>query len=164
VIKALGMFDTFWVYIIPSLYGVYNMIVFSTFFRGLPSSIRESAIIDGAGEYRIWWQLTLPLSKAVIATVALWTSLGHWNSFYDTMVFTNKPALQTLQYYLMKVIKEASMPPMGDIPLPYDVIKNISPQTVTFAAIVIATLPIMFVYPFLSKHFMKGVLVGSLKG
>jgi len=164
VIKTLGLYDNFLVYIIPSLYSVYRMIVFSNFFHTIPEELRESAIIDGCSELYVWYKIIMPLSKPVLATVALWSAVGHWNSFFDTMVFTINPKLQTLQYYLLKVIRESSMPETSEVPLPPEILKNISPQTVSLAAIIVATLPILFVYPFLQKYFAKGVLIGSLKG
>ena len=164
VIKFLGLFDNFLVYIIPYLYNVYNMIIFSSFFKGIPGELRESAILDGANEYLIWWKLILPLSKPVLATVALWAALGHWNAFFDTLIYTNNQNLQTLQYYLYQIINQSNLPDVGTIPLPPDIVTNISPQTVNFAAIVVTTLPIMLVYPFVGKYFTKGVMVGSLKG
>lgn len=164
IMKALGLFDNFMVYIIPYLYNVYNMIIFSSFFRGIPAELRESAVLDGANEYLIWWKLILPLSKPVLATVSLWSALGHWNAFFDTHIYTINQDLQTIQYYLYQIINQSNLPDVGTIPLPPDIAANISPQTVNFAAIIVTTLPIMFVYPFIAKHFTKGVMVGSLKG
>jgi putative aldouronate transport system permease protein len=164
VIKMLGLYDNFLVYVIPGMYSAFNMIIFSSFFRSIPEEIRESAVVDGAEEIYIWYKIIIPLSKPVLATVGLWLTVGSWNSFFDTMVFTVNPDLQTLQYYLLKVIHESSMPISSDVPLPPQIFNNISPQTVSLAAIIIATIPILFVYPFLQKYFVKGIMIGSLKG
>lgn len=163
IISALGLFDSFLVYIIPCLFSVYNMLVFSNFFRGIPEEIRESAVMDGASEFRIFTSIIMPLSTPVISTVALWIAVGHWNSFYDTMLYTSDNKLWTLQYYLMKVIKESSIPTnIGG--LPSDILQNVSPETVSFAAIIISIIPILVVYPLIFKMLTKGVVVGSLKG
>ncbi len=163
VINALWLFDTFWVYIIPGLMSVYNMLVFVNFFKTIPEEIHESAQMDGASEFTILFRIILPLSTPVIATVALWIAVGHWNSFFDTMIYTVEENLWTLQYYLMKVINEASPPPAG-VGLPPELISNSTPETVGFAAIIVSVIPIFAVYPLIFKSLTKGVVIGSLKG
>ena len=163
VINAIGLYDTFLVYIIPGLYSVYNMIIMQNFFKCIPEEMHESCTLDGANEYTIMFKIYMPLSKPVIATVALWVAVGHWNSFFDTMIYTSSENLQSLQYYLLKVIKEASFVATG-APLPPEALEKLSPQTITFAAIIVSTLPIVAVYPFLMKYFESGILLGSLKG
>jgi putative aldouronate transport system permease protein len=163
VILQLGLFNTFWVYIIPALFSVYNMLVFVNFFKTIPEEIHESAVMDGASEWRILFQIILPLSTPVLSTVGLWIAVGHWNSFFDTMIFTSSDNLWTLQYYLMKVIKEASLPPVSGA-LPADFLENISPETVSLAAIVVSVIPIFVFYPFIFKSLTSGVVIGSLKG
>jgi putative aldouronate transport system permease protein len=161
LIVAIGLYDTFWVYIIPAMYSVYNMIVFSSFFRGIPDSIRESAIIDGANEFTIWFRMYLPLSKPVIATVGLWVAVGHWNSYMATMLYTMDTNLITLQYYLMKLIKEANVSYEG---VSWDIRDQVTAQTISYAAMIVATIPIISVYPFIQRFFAKGIMIGSLKG
>lgn len=163
VILQLHLFDTFWVYIIPALFSVYNMLVFTNFFKSIPEEIHESAEMDGANEFIIFFRIILPLSMPVVSTVGLWIAVGHWNSFFDTMIYTANENLWTLQYYLMKVIKESSMPPAG-IGLPPELMNNIAPETVSFAAIVVSVIPIFILYPLIFKSLTKGVVVGSLKG
>ncbi len=161
---ALGLYENYLIYIIPGMYSVYNMIVFSNFFKGIPEELREAAVMDGASEFRIMFTIIFRLSGAVFATVGLWVGVGKWNSYYNTMIYcpTNKD-LQTLQYYLLKVIKESSKPE-DTSGVPSEMLKEVCDKTVSFAAIVIATIPIMCVFPFLQKLFGKGVMVGSLKG
>ena len=161
LINLIGLYDSFLVYIIPALYSVYNMIVISSGYRGISEELHDSAVIDGAGELRIWAQIYFPLSKAVHATVLLWLVVGNWNSYYSTMVYTRGGEdVILLQYYLMGVINKASYTPdVGG-----EVLEQVTSKTVSYAAIIIAILPILFVYPFLSKYFTKGVMVGSLKG
>ena len=161
VIVAIGLYDTFWVYILPSIYSVYNMIVLSSFFRSIPESIRESAVLDGAGDFRIWLQMYMPLSKPALATIALWVAVGHWNSYMATMLYTRDANLTTLQYFLMRVIKEANVSYEG---ITWEIRNDVTPQTISYAAIVVATIPILMVYPFLQRFFTKGIMIGSLKG
>lgn len=161
IINLLGLYDNFLVYIIPSVYSVYNMIIIQSFFKGIPEELHEAAVIDGAGEVRIWFTIYIPLSTPVLATVGLWLATGFWNSYFNTMVYTRGGDLATLQYHLMKMIKQAKVDTEGMDP---SLLEQTTSQTISFAAIVIATLPIVCVYPFIQKHFAKGVMVGSLKG
>ncbi len=162
IINYLGLFDNFLVYIIPSLYSVYNMIVLSTFFRTIPEELHESATMDGAREFQIWWKIYLPLSKPVLATVALWSIVGHWNSYFSTMIYSNAgPNMITLQYYLMGVINRASYSTGG---VAADILLEVTPTTVSYAAIIIAIVPILIAYPLLQRYFTKGVMDGAVKG
>lgn len=163
VLKQLALINSFWVYIIPSLFSVFNMIIFNSFFREIPEEIHESATVDGAGEFRIFIALFIPLSVPVLATVALWNAVYHWNSFFDAMIFTNKPDLMPLQLFLMKMIREADVV-SNSLFMPPQVQKQISVQTLRMAAIMISTVPILLVYPFLQRYFVSGFMVGSLKG
>lgn len=157
----LGFYDSFFIYIIPSMYSVYNMIILSSFFKSISYSMREAAIMDGAGELTIYWKVYMPLSKAALATVGLWVATGYWNNYFDTMLYTRSPNLITLQYYLLRLIRSASSVDSG---VGIEIIEKTTSQTITFAAIIVASLPIMCVYPFLQKYFVKGIMIGSLKG
>lgn len=165
VLRNLDLLNSFWVYIIPTLYSVFNMIVLQSHFRDIPEEIHESAVMDGAGEFRIFLQMYLPLSKPIIATVALWIAVFHWNSFFDSMVFTTDANLQTLQYFLVKLIKEASFA-QGEAAarVPAQVVRTTSITTLRYAAIVLSTLPILAVYPFMQRYLIKGIMIGSVKG
>lgn len=159
LILTLDLYDNFLVYIVPSVYSVYNMIILSSFFRSIDSGIRESAMIDGASEFRIW-TLYLPISKPALATVGLWIAVSRWNTYMPTLLYTSREEnLWLLQYYMMRLIKEFSMPETEGF-----ISDQVSAQTVTYASIVVSVLPIMLVYPFLSKYFTKGIMVGALKG
>jgi len=165
VLKILGLINTFWVYIFPCLYSVFNMIIFTNFFSEIPEEIHESSVIDGAHEFLIFWKIYLPLSKPAVATIALWVAVFHWNSFFDSMIFTTKPHLQTLQLFLVKLIKEASLA-QGEAAtkIPAHVLSKVSITTIRFAAIVVSSIPIVMVYPFVQKYLVKGVMLGSVKG
>ncbi len=165
VLKSLNLINTFWVYIIPQLYSVFNMIIFVNFFKEIPEEIHEAGLIDGAKEFQIFYKLYLPLSIPVITTIAMWIGVGHWNSFFDSMVFTSDANLQTLQLFLVKLIKEASMA-QGEAAtkVPSQVLRTTSIATIRYAAIVISSLPIFIIYPLLQKHLAKGIIVGAVKG
>lgn len=160
MINLVGLFDSFLVYIIPTMFSVYNMIIISVFFRSIHEEIHEAAVMDGASEYRIWWSIYMPNSKPVLATVGLWIIVGHWNSFMPTLLFTSRrESLWTLQYYLMRVIRDASLPEGIEGHLA----EQIAPQTVALAAMVVVMLPMLLLYPWLQKYFVKGALGGAIK-
>ncbi|MCU6707726.1 carbohydrate ABC transporter permease [Paenibacillus sp. J5C_2022] len=163
VFKTLGLIDTFWVLIVPTMYSVFNMIIFNAFFRELPEEIPESAKVDGASDFKIFLLLFIPLSAPVLATVSLWNAVFHWNAFFDAMIFTTDRDLMPLQLYLMKMIREADVISNSQY-IPPQVKQTISVQTIRMAAIVISTVPILLVYPFLQRYFVTGFMVGSLKG
>ena len=160
IIKSIGLYDTFWVYIIPSLYSVYNMIVLQSGFKSISSDIHDAAFIDGAGEFRIWWQIYMPLSKPVLATIVLWVAVGHWNSYFDTMIYTNSEELQSLQYFLLKAIQTSSMTEG----MPPEMMERLSSQTLSLAAIILSIIPVFCFFPLIRKNFASGIMVGSLKG
>ena len=160
IIKNIGLLNTFWVYIIPSLYSVYNMIVISSFFKGISNELHEAAIVDGANEFRIYWQIYLPLSKPVIATVVLWVAVGHWNSYIDTMYYIDNKDLYPLQYYLYQVINSTTVREG----MPETMQMAVTSTTVSLAAIIISIIPVLFFFPFVRKNFQSGIMVGSLKG
>lgn len=160
MINLVGLYDSFLVYIIPTMFSVYNMIILSVFFKGIPEEIHEAAVMDGANEYRIWWSIYMPNSKPVLATVGLWIIVGHWNSYMPTLLFTSRrEEMWTLQYYLMRVIRDASMPEGIDGVFS----EQITPQTVSLAAMIVTMLPMVILYPFVQKFFTKGALGGSIK-
>lgn len=162
LINYLGLFDNFLVYIIPSLYSVYNMIIISSFFTNISNDLHESAYLDGANEFQIFYKIYIPLSKPILATIVLWTAVAHWNSYFTTMIYSNgQENMITLQYYLMGVINKASYSTGG---VDSSILEEVTSQTVSFAAIIVATLPILFVYPFIQKYFTTGNQLGATKG
>jgi putative aldouronate transport system permease protein len=163
LVNYLGLYDNFLVYIIPSLYSVYNMIILSNFFSSISNELHESAEMDGASEFYIYRKIYMPLAKPALATVALWTSVGHWNSYFSTMIYSNAGKdMITLQYYLMGVINQARYN-MGEHLNP-GIIEEVTSTTVSYAAIIIATIPILLIYPFLQKYFTFGLQEGATKG
>ena len=160
VITAIGLYDNFFVYIIPALYSVYNMIVISSFFKSVSNELHEAALVDGASEFRIWWQIYMPLSKPVLATVALWLAIGHWNSYFDTMIYTSSKDLHTLQYFLLQAIQSSTMTEG----MTETMLQRVSAKTISLAAIIISIIPVLFFFPFVRKNFQSGIMIGSLKG
>lgn len=166
-IKMLGLLDNFLVYILPGLFGFYNALIFHTFFREIPQSLFDSAKIDGAGEYRTFFSIVLPLSTPVLATIALFVAVGHWNSYFDAMLYTNTESLQPMQLYLMKIIrtKAAAAQKINDASASLHTEQGtVNSTTVQYAAMMITVIPILLVYPFLQRYFVKGIMIGSIKG
>ncbi|UKS26890.1 carbohydrate ABC transporter permease [Paenibacillus sp. HWE-109] len=165
--KKLGLLNNFLVYIVPTMFSVWDMIIIMSFFRTIPESIVESAKIDGAGEYRIFLQLVLPLTKPVLAAIALFNCVYHWNAYTDALFFTTKDYLEPVQLFLKRIVTDASVAQKfgeqvaGSMP---EEAKQISSETLKLAMMMATTAPILIVYPFLQRFFVKGVLIGSVKG
>ena len=167
--QTLGLKNTFWVYIIPTMFSCFNMIIIRTYIASLPGELVESARIDGAGDIRIYWQIIFPLCAPVLATVALFIAVGSWNSWFDTMLYnaTNKK-LHTLQYVLMGKVANAGQTAslaQNSSSAAADLAKTtVNTRTVQCATTVVTALPILVVYPFLQKYFVTGMALGSVKG
>lgn len=160
LIVLIGLYDSFLVYILPALYSVYNMIILQNFFRSIDASLYEAAVLDGASEFRIWLTIYVPISKPAIATVGLWIVVGRWNAYMPTMLYTSKKEnMWLLQYYLMRLIREGETPVIESA-----YYGQVSAQTLSFAAIIISSVPILIAYPFINRFFSKGIMIGSLKG
>lgn len=161
IIKSLGMVDTRWSMLIPNAISTYNMIIMRTAFEGIPISLEESARIDGATDFTIMWRIIVPLSLPVMAVMTLFYAVGHWNSFFNAMVYLRSRELYPLQLILREILIIETMEEMMT-----DIVTDREPigETIKYATIIISTVPILCVYPFLQKYFVKGVLVGSLKG
>lgn len=161
-IMQLGLIDTFWVMVIPGAISAYNVIVFKTFFMSIPEALRESASLDGAGHMRILFQIVLPLSKAVLATFALFSIVGYWNDYMTALLYLRDDTKYPIQLLMRRLLvlmdyKDASTAQM------LKDFQQISSRTTKAAATIITVVPILCVYPFMQKYFAKGVLVGSIK-
>ena len=161
--KVLGLDNNFWVLILPSLINTYNMLIARNFFMGLPEELTESGRIDGAGELRILVNLILPVSLPIIATLALWSAVSHWNAWFDSMLYFSDPKKQVLQLVLRRIVLEGSDDLMN-LGSAADEMTTVNPETIKAATTMVATIPIVLVYPFVQKYFVKGMVVGSLKG
>ena len=159
LMRTLGLGNNFLVYIIPGLIWVYNVILVRSFIEGLPIALQEAARVDGANDFIIWGKIILPLCKPVLATVGLFMAVGQWNSFMDTYLYAKE--LPTLQYVLYQIMETATI---KIDPHAAEQMKNaVSPLSVRMAITIVATVPILIVYPFLQKYFVGGMTVGAVK-
>jgi len=160
LIRSLGLLNSFWVYIIPALFSYWNAIILMNFFRGIPAALEESAEIDGAGYWRIFFTIILPLSKPALATIALFNGVGHWNDFMTTRLYITNEALYTLQFRVWRIVMQAQVAAeMDHLPVAIQA----STRGVQLATIVVTTVPIVLVYPFLQKYFVSGMTLGAVK-
>ncbi|NUQ88025.1 MAG: carbohydrate ABC transporter permease [Glycomyces artemisiae] len=159
VVKDLGLLDTYWALILPLAINPFSLIIIKNFFQQLPRELEESAKIDGANELQVLWHVILPLSKPVLATFALFYAVGIWNDYLSPLLYLSDTSKWTLQMILRQVTAAASLSAdemATDVPPPA--------QGIKFAVVIIATIPVLLAYPFLQKHFAKGMLIGSVKG
>lgn len=162
VIKGLGLLDSLWALMIPGAISTWNLIIIKNFFQGIPAELEEAAQIDGAGDLRVLLQIVLPLSKPMLATFALFYAVGYWNSYTSALLYINDMKKWTLQIMLRQIIMLSNGAIDGS---EFDETATRPPsESIQMAVIVFGTLPILCVYPFLQKHFTKGVLVGAIKG
>ncbi len=163
--RNLGLIDSFWVYILPSLVGAFNVIVVRTYINSLPASLVESARIDGATEMKIYFRIIFPLCMPVLATVALWVAVGSWNSWFDSFIFAPKQQLSTLQYEMMKILSSSMQSGVRQpdyLAASQQSRSMVTPNSLRAAMTIVATVPILVVYPFLQKYFVT-VNIGSVK-
>ncbi|CAG7617093.1 carbohydrate ABC transporter permease [Paenibacillus allorhizosphaerae] len=157
VVKATGLIDSLWALILPTAVSSFNVLIMKSFFEQLPEELFESARMDGAKEFRILLQLTVPLSLPVMVTVGLFYAVGHWNSFFNAIMYVTDRSLFPLQVVVREILMLSQQP-----------LENAEDQvptvTMQMAAVIFASLPVLAVYPFLQKHFTKGMLLGSIKG
>ncbi len=163
VINQLGMIDTIWAMIIPGAISTYNMIVMRTFFMGIPESLHESAALDGANDLQVLVRIVLPLSKSILATMLLFYAVGHWNAYVNALLYLNRKPMFPLQSILRNMVVDGqfteAQTQVGSVSS-FTVIET----TMKYATIVVSTLPILLIYPFVQKYFVKGVMIGSIKG
>jgi putative aldouronate transport system permease protein len=172
LIKGLGMMNSFWVYIIPGFVGIFNMIMMRTYFMGIPEALEESARIDGANYLTVFFKIILPVSTPIIATIALFIGVGHWNAWFDASIFITKQQLKPMQSVLLSIISEARFAQQmaettaGAAADLSNVGKNVkvNVRSITMATMIVTIIPIILTYPFLQRYFIKGIMVGSLKG
>lgn len=160
----LNLLDSFWVYILPGMFSFFYAILFITFFSSIPSEIEESAYIDGASDLKIFIKIYMPLSTPVIATIALFNGVGHWNAWFDSAFFVNNPDLQTLQAILYRIITASKAANEMQKYMRGEMLSQSYLDSIKFATMIIAMLPVTLAYPFLQKYFVKGMMVGSVKG
>lgn len=172
----MGIYDTYWVYILPILVGnFYNVIIFNANYKAIPDSLFESAKIDGANEFKIFFSIILPLSKSVIAAISVFVAVWIWNDYGTTLFFTQNSNLQTLQYYILKLIMSnagadqlssisSSNAEVAKLAMSARGVGKTTAETIQLSSMVIASIPMIIMYPFAQKFFIKGVMLGSVKG
>lgn len=163
LVKKLGLLNTFGALVLPSMFSVFNMLVIKNYFESLPESLEESAKLDGASNLVVLFRIILPLSLPVLATIGLFYAVGYWNDYFHAMLYVNKPALKPLQLYLRDVVLSA-MDTAAELNLSAEEEMSLSTEGVRSATVVASMVPMMLVYPWLQKYFIKGILIGSVKG
>ena len=162
IVKFTGLYDTIWALVLPGAAGIWNCLMLLNFFRALPKELEEAAIVDGAGHLTILFRIFLPVSKACLVTIMLFTMVGHWNSWFDGMIYMSGTSHYPLQTYLQSLIN-IDLTKITDFDA-RNLAEKASPKTLKAAMVFITALPILMVYPLLQKHFAKGIILGSVKG
>ncbi|ADL43099.1 binding-protein-dependent transport systems inner membrane component [Caldicellulosiruptor obsidiansis OB47] len=166
LVRGLGLMNNFLVYILPGLISPFNVIVIKSYMEGIPPDLEESAMIDGANDFLIFWRIILPLCAPVIATISLFIAVGHWNSWFDTYLYcSSEPKLTTLQYELQKILSNATASSQVDYYSNLDPNRTmkVTPHSLRMAMTIIVTLPILLVYPFVQRYFIHGMTIGAVK-
>lgn len=166
IVKWLGLIDNFLVYLLPGLYNVYWMILVRTYMEGLPYSMIESARIDGANDIQIFAKVVLPSCAPVVATIGLFSAIYHWNAWYDSYIYTNKPVLETLSNALVKILNQyqtGAMMTQAQQMAATSKRLPVSSESIRMTVTMVTTIPIILVYPFVQKYFIKGMMLGSVK-
>ncbi len=162
LVNKLDIYNTRWAMILPKAVSAYYIIVARTFFSTIPDSLSESAKLDGANDIVILFKIFIPLSMPIISVLLLFYAVGHWNSYFDALIYLPKTSLHPLQLFLRKVLIENDPTLMGGMADQYE--RGLAALQLRYAIIIVAILPIVMVYPFLQKHFVKGVMIGAIKG
>ena len=161
LLKFLHLINSFWVYVIPGALNTFFVIVGISFFRGIHPSLRESAIIDGASEFQVFLRIICPISKPFVATMILFIGVGQWNSWYDSAFFIRDQDLRTMSYLLMEAMNKTNL--SASAAQSGITISTTTSLSVQLAAMMVTVLPIIFIYPFLQKYFVSGIMIGSVK-
>ncbi|WP_309122356.1 carbohydrate ABC transporter permease [Paenibacillus sp.] len=165
LILKLGLMNSFHVYWMPGLLNAYYMLIMASYMQNLPESLSESARMDGAGELLIYFRIIFPISLPVFASIAVFSSVGHWNAWFDVILYNSNGTWDTLQVYLRRLLLEVeALQQVENAQLAYNKYRNISTVTLRAATTMVVTLPIVFVYPFFQKYFVGGITLGAVKG
>lgn len=161
LVNQLGMYNTYWALLLPGAASAFLIIVARTFFQAIAESLYESAKLDGANDVYILVKIIVPISKPVIAVLTLFYAVAHWNSYFPAMLYLSNVKMQPLSLYLVKILMQNEQSMLRDVTSTYD--RALLSIQLKYAIIVVAITPILFIYPFLQKHFVKGVMIGSIK-
>ncbi|MGI6691878.1 MAG: carbohydrate ABC transporter permease [Christensenellales bacterium] len=164
LIKTLGQMDTIWALVLPGAVNVFNTLILMNFYKGIPKSLEEAAYVDGAKPFYILFRIFVPLAKASIATIALFSCVNHWNAFFDGKIYINTPARQPLQTYMQSLTFQLSMTAIQNL-TPEEIAKKLEMSNITFNAskAIVSMIPIVAIYPFLQNYFVTGVVMGAVK-
>lgn len=160
LMKGLNLYNTIWALFLPGTFSAYNMLLVKNYLETLPPELEEAAKIDGASNYQVLFKVILPVAKPVLATITLFFAVGFWNSYFSGMFMISDPKLKPLQTYLYELVRMSTLPPNQ---LPPEIAMRLTTDGISSANIVVSTIPILLVYPFLQKYFVKGLVVGSVK-
>ena len=164
-LRMIGLLDNFFVYIFPSLFNFFYIIILMSCFNDIPDALEESAKMDGAGDFTVYLRIYMPMSLPVVATIALFVGVGQWNSWYDTLYYTKSLNLVSLSALLIKVIRQSNTQVFAGAIAAKDLEKLApNPEGVKFATMIVAVVPIVMIYPFLQRYFVKGIKIGAVKG
>ncbi|MDF2963313.1 MAG: carbohydrate transporter permease [Paenibacillus sp.] len=164
LVKQLGIFNSVWALVLPSMISAFNALIMRNFFRSIPDSLEESARVDGAGYFFIFRKIIVPLSKPVLATVALWIAVNHWNAWFDAMIYITDPKKQVLQVVLRKIIVDNNMDQLNAMLYQFDQKDMFSTRQLQATVIMFSVIPMLVIYPFVQKYFVKGIMIGAVKG
>lgn len=162
MVRSLGLYDTVWALVIPGMVSTFNLLIVKTYFENLPAEIEEAARIDGCGELSTLWRVVLPLSAPIMATIGLFYGVTHWNEYFKGYFYLSDKTLMPMQVVLRSMIQSPNV--STELSINSLVLDALPPETIKMATVVVATLPLLVVYPFLQKYFVKGALLGSIKG
>jgi putative aldouronate transport system permease protein len=161
IVRGTGLLDSIWALILPKAVPVFNVVLLLNFFRGLPKELEEAAVMDGAGYWTALWRIYVPLSVPAMATIGLFAMVGHWNAWFDGLIFMSSPSHYPLQSYLQTIIQAMNTSTFDNMTL--DEMLEVSDRTARAAQVFLGALPILLVYPFLQRYFTKGIVLGSVK-
>jgi putative aldouronate transport system permease protein len=164
LIKNLHLINTFWVMVIPGCISAYNIFIYRTFFQGMPAELRESAYLDGANDIVILFKIILPLSKALLATFGLFSIVGHWNSWFNALLYLNSEKKYPIQMILRQILFVIGADSYNDAAAQMLQSKMLNPKNIQMSVVILTCAPILCIYPFIQKYFVKGVMIGAIKG
>lgn len=162
VVRGLGLYNTVWALIVPGMVSTFNFLIMKTYFEGIPQEVEEAARVDGCGELATLFRIVLPLSAPIMATIGLFYGIGHWNEYFKGIMYVTEKSLAPIQVVLRNMIQTPSV--SQELSLNSTNLSQLPPETIKMATVTVAILPIILVYPFLQKYFIKGVMIGAIKG
>ncbi len=164
LVRDLKLIDSYWALVLPNLIPTFHMVIARNFFMTIPDSLEESARIDGANDILIFFRIIVPVSKPILATLALWKVVWHWNAWFDSMIYTTDSKMHVLMIVMRRIVLEGLANTMDPESLAHDETQIVNPETLKAATIMVTTVPVLIFYPFIQKYFVKGIMIGSLKG